>query len=53
MSLFQSDIFNCFIDEKGFFTKSLHDNILGILELYEASHFGFEDINIVEKAKTF
>lgn len=53
MSLFWSDIFDCFIDEKGFFTESLHDNIHGILELYEGSHFGFEDRNIVEKAKTF
>ncbi|KAK2644467.1 hypothetical protein Ddye_019662 [Dipteronia dyeriana] len=49
------DVFSGFMDEKGRFlsSSSKQKKIKGVIELFEASHLGFEGENILVEAKTF
>uniref|UniRef100_A0A6N2MM63 Isoprene synthase, chloroplastic n=1 Tax=Salix viminalis TaxID=40686 RepID=A0A6N2MM63_SALVM len=44
------DIFDGFIDDQGNFMAYLHNDIEGMLSLYEASHLAYEGEEILEKA---
>ncbi|TXG47244.1 hypothetical protein EZV62_026538 [Acer yangbiense] len=49
------DVFSGFMDEKGRFllSTSKQTKIKGVIELFEASHLGFEGENILVEAKAF
>ncbi|XP_011090538.1 germacrene-D synthase-like [Sesamum indicum] len=44
------DVFNKFMDDQGNFKNSLTTNVQGMLELYEAAHFGASGEEILDKA---
>lgn len=46
-------VFEKFIDEWGNFKASLSEDVKGVLNLYEASYFGFHGEDIIDKAKVF
>nr|TKR78505.1 hypothetical protein D5086_0000280700 [Populus alba] len=46
----QHDVFDGFIDDQGNFMASLHNDIEGMLSLYEASHLACEGEEILDKA---
>ncbi|KAI3457016.1 hypothetical protein Pfo_013679 [Paulownia fortunei] len=47
------DVFNKFIDHEGNFKESLINNVEGMLNLYEAAHFGVDGEEILDKALEF
>ncbi|KAF9592455.1 hypothetical protein IFM89_014945 [Coptis chinensis] len=47
------DVFNCLKDDSGRFKSSLHEDIKGMLSLYEASNLAFEGEDILDEAKDF
>ncbi|KAL0362765.1 UNVERIFIED_CONTAM: Germacrene-D synthase [Sesamum calycinum] len=47
------DVFNKFMDDEGKFKDSLITNVEGMLELYEAAHFGVSGEEILDKALEF
>ncbi|KAL0443442.1 UNVERIFIED_CONTAM: Beta-caryophyllene synthase [Sesamum latifolium] len=47
------DVFNKFIDGEGNFKESLTKDVEGMLELYEAAHFGVEGEDVLDKALHF
>ncbi|KAF9601573.1 hypothetical protein IFM89_020429 [Coptis chinensis] len=47
------DIFKSFQEEMGNFKACLCEDVKGMLSLYEASHLGFENENIMDEAKSF
>ncbi|KAK6157136.1 hypothetical protein DH2020_011384 [Rehmannia glutinosa] len=48
-----ADVFDKFIDQQGNFKESLANNVEGMLSLYEASHFGVDGEEILDKALAF
>ncbi|XP_062106180.1 probable terpene synthase 9 [Humulus lupulus] len=48
-----SDVFDKFRGKDGRFLDSLSSNVHGILSLYEASHLGMPEENVLEEAKSF
>ncbi|XP_020553832.1 beta-caryophyllene synthase isoform X2 [Sesamum indicum] len=47
------DVFDKFLDGEGNFEESLVENVEGLLELYEAAHFGVHGEEILDKAMEF
>ncbi|KAI9377293.1 hypothetical protein POPTR_019G046201v4 [Populus trichocarpa] len=47
------EVFNHFKDEQGNFRAWIHDDLKGMLNLYEASYFLVEGENILEDARDF
>lgn len=47
------DIFIAFTEEQDKFMKYLSEDVIGVLSLYEASHFGIEGEVILDEAKLF
>ena len=47
------EVFNDFKDEQGNFRSWIHDDLKGMLNLYEASYFLVEGENILEDARDF
>ncbi|KAL0362769.1 UNVERIFIED_CONTAM: Beta-caryophyllene synthase [Sesamum calycinum] len=47
------DVFNKFIDGEGNFKESLTKDVEGMLELYEAAHFGVHGEDVLDKALHF
>jgi transcription elongation factor GreA-like protein len=47
------EVFNHFKDEQGNFRACIHDDLKGMLSLYEASYFLVEGENILEDARDF
>nr|AUG98171.1 terpene synthase [Trachyspermum ammi] len=47
------DVFQRFTDETGNFKDNLREDVKGLLSLYEASYFGFQGEDIIDKAKAF
>ncbi|XP_004487383.1 probable terpene synthase 11 [Cicer arietinum] len=48
-----SDVFRKFLDKSGNFKESFTKDIWGMLSLYEASHLGTEDEEVLKKAMEF
>ncbi|KAL2505973.1 Alpha-humulene/(-)-(E)-beta-caryophyllene synthase [Abeliophyllum distichum] len=48
-----SDVFNKFMDCQGKFEESLISDVLGLLSLYEAAHYGVHGEEILEEALKF
>lgn len=46
-------MFQKFTDETGNFKATLREDVKGLLSLYEASYFGFQGEDIIDKAKAF
>ena len=46
-------MFQKFTDETGHFKDTLREDLKGLLSLYEASFFGFQWEDIIDKAKAF
>lgn len=46
-------MFQKFTDETGNFKANLRENVKGLLSLYEASYFGFQGEDLIDKAKAF
>ena len=53
VSLKNTDMFNCFKDQKGNFKKCLSKDIKGLLSLHEASYLGFEGENLLDEPMEF
>ena len=53
VSLKNTDMFNCFKDQKGNFKECLSKDIKGLLSLHEASYLGFEGENLLDEAMEF
>ncbi|KAL8091731.1 beta-bisabolene synthase-like [Apium graveolens] len=47
------DVFQKFIDETGHLKANLREDVKGLLSLYEASYFGFQGEDIIDKGKAF
>ncbi|KAL0399290.1 UNVERIFIED_CONTAM: Beta-caryophyllene synthase [Sesamum radiatum] len=47
------DVFNKFIDGEGNFKESLTKDVEGMLELYEAAHFGVDGEDVLDRALHF
>ncbi|XP_054817718.1 sesquiterpene synthase-like [Prosopis cineraria] len=48
-----SDVFDQFRDENGDFKKSLIEDVIGMLSLYEAAHFAIQGEDVLDKAIHF
>ncbi|KAK6934150.1 Terpene synthase, metal-binding domain, partial [Dillenia turbinata] len=48
-----AEVFRRFMDDKGGFKASLSVDVKGLVNLYEASFFGYEGENIIDEAKAF
>ena len=48
-----TDVFSSFKDQNGSFKASLSEDVKGMLSLYEASYYGFEEENLLDEAKEF
>lgn len=46
-------MFQKFTDDTGNFKANLRENVNGLLSLYEASYFGFQGEDLIDKAKAF
>ncbi|XP_043687402.1 (3S,6E)-nerolidol synthase 1-like [Telopea speciosissima] len=51
--LVPTDVFSSFMDEKGHFKVELREDIRGLMSLYEASHLGFKEEEILDEAHDY